>query len=315
MVQKNCVAPYNSIIILGPTACGKTAVAIDVAKQVNGEIISADSMQFYKHLDIGTAKATLEEQNLVKHHCIDFLELTQSFNVAQYRVMVETICKSLFHDKKVPIIVGGSGFYVKTLLDTSFEKIDMNYASKKEEIEEWIKNNYQEDEWYSLLKERDCKTCDKVHPNNKKRILSYLVKSFMKESKKEFELYTSDTFLNPLVIVLCPDRQVIYDRINKRVDKMVISGLLDEAQMLLTMNLPVDSQCLAAIGYKELFPYLKGEQLLDQCIITLKQKTRNYAKRQITWLKHQVDTAVWIKSVNRDAVVQLIVKEFLENNL
>lgn len=313
MVQKNCVRPYNSIFILGPTACGKTSISINVAKQLNGEIISADSMQFYKYLNIGTAKATLEEQKLVKHHCIDILQLDQSFNVAQYRIIVEDICNQLVRDKKIPIIVGGSGFYVKALLDSQFEVIDTEYAQKKMDIEQWIKQNYPEETWFELLKEKNIDYANTVHPNNKKRVLNSLIKQFALEDNSLKKVYKSSFCLKPLIVILCPQREIMYDRINRRVDQMMSEGLLDEAKMLLSMNLQPGAQCLAAIGYKELFPYLKGEDELDNCVATLKQKTRNYAKRQVTWLKHQVEGAIWINPLNEQQTVEDIVKLFLGN--
>lgn len=313
MVQKNCVKPYNSIFILGPTACGKTSISIQVAKQLNGEIISADSMQFYKHLDIGTAKATRNEQKLVKHHCIDILELNQDFNVVQYRMKVEEICKTLINDKKLPIIVGGSGFYVKTLLDNDFKSIDLDYAEKKSKMEQYIIDKYPEESWYTLLKEKNIEYANLVHPNNKKRVLSYLSKHLLQEEQLQKKVYESHLDLNPLTIVLCPKREVMYDRINSRVDQMIQEGLLEEAKMLLNMNLKPNAQCLAAIGYKELFPYLKGEDSLEHCVVILKQKTRNYAKRQITWLKHQVENAIWIDPEEGKNVVDTIVQLFLNH--
>ncbi len=292
MVQKNCLDKYNSIIILGPTASGKTKVSIDLALALNGEIISADSMQFYKGLDIGTAKATKEEQEKVPHHLIDCLELEDSYNVAQFRMDVEDCCRQLWKKGKLPIIVGGSGFYVQTLTNPEFDKIDINLEQQKKVWEEKLTAEYTPDEWYTMLEQHNQELAKSVHPNNHKRVLNYLIKSLIGIDGEKKEYYESKSLLCPLIIVLEPERDVLYERINHRVDQMLNEGVLQEADMLLHANLNPKAQCLSAIGYKELFPYLKGEDTLEHCVEVLKQKTRNYAKRQLTWIRHQVKDAV-----------------------
>ena len=313
MVQTNSLTPYNSIMILGPTASGKTAISLQVAKKLNGEIISADSMQFYKGLDIGTAKATKEEQNTIKHHCIDILDWNDTYNVANFRIDVEQICKNLSKEGKTPVIVGGSGFYVKTLLDPEFQDIDLDYTKEKEKLSDLLEKKYSDHQLYEMLQEKDAQLAKSIHPNNKKRVLNYLIKLILQE-KEPKSVYHSQFTLKPCIIVLCPERFVLYERINTRVDQMMQEGLLQEAKMVYDTVTNPHAQCLGAIGYKEFFPYFKQKKSLEECIDILKQKTRNYAKRQITWLKHQVSGAVWYDPMKEQNLADIIVRLYQKTN-
>lgn len=281
MVQKNSV--NKILIICGPTASGKSAVALECAKLLNSEVIYADSMDIYKTLDIGTAKPTVEEQSIVKHHLLDVADPKNEFSVSEYKNLAEPIIKDLISKGKVPIICGGTGFYINSILyDLSYGngKGDEKVREKYKQIANEKGNQYV----YDLLKAIDPDSATKIHPNDQKRVIRALeiaetgtIKSKILDDfkpKYNYDAYSIDF-----------DRDSLYDRINERVDLMIKDGLVDEVKTLIDQGITIENQCMQGIGYKEIYSYLLGEITLDQAIDLIKLNTRHYAKRQITFFK------------------------------
>lgn len=306
---------YNSIIILGPTASGKTDISINLAKQLNSEIINADCMQIYKELDIGTAKASIEEQDGIKHHLLDFVEPTKEFSVSEYRDLALPIIENLIKENKVPIIVGGTGFYVQSLL------LDNNYGNsyKSEELRLQLKNLASEKgnmEVYNILKDIDPESAETIHPNDLKRVIR-AIEIFKLSGHKKSELKRTmqtnmQNSIKPLIIVLNRNRDELYNRINLRVDLMIKAGLVDEVKHLVSKyNLTIDNQCMQGIGYKEILDYINNIVDIDTAIENIKINTRHYAKRQLTWFRNQVD-ALWINlsETSKDDAVKYIIDKF-----
>ena len=306
---------YNSIIILGPTASGKTDISINLAKQLNAEIINADCMQIYKELDIGTAKASIEEQDGIKHHLLDFVEPTKEFSVSEYRDLALPIIENLIKENKVPIIVGGTGFYVQSLL------LDNNYGNsyKSEELRHQLKNLASEKgnmEVYNILKDIDPESAETIHPNDLKRVIR-AIEIFKLSGHKKSELKRTmqtnmQNSIKPLIIVLNRNRDELYNRINLRVDLMIKAGLVDEVKHLVSKyNLTIDNQCMQGIGYKEILDYINNIVDIDTAIENIKINTRHYAKRQLTWFRNQVD-ALWINlsETSKDDAVKYIIDKF-----
>lgn len=302
------------ICIVGPTASGKTGLSIELAKKINAEIISADSMQIYKELDIGTAKVTVEEMQGIRHHLINICEITDKFSVADFKAMCyDKIDEILSRDKNV-IICGGTGLYISAIVDDmnfAEEKIDFGYREYLENLAKEKSNEYV----HNLLKEIDPKSAYEIHPNNLKRVIRALeiaknsnkLKSFHMDEEKE-RIKNKSSKYEFLVYYIDHDRQYLYERINKRVDIMVEDGIIDEALKIYNMNLDKSNTCMQAIGYKEFFPYFKGEDTLENCILKLKQETRRYAKRQITWFKNKLDIIYLNGKRNTNELVNDIIK-------
>ncbi len=274
------------IVIAGPTASGKTAVSIRLAKELDGEIVSADSMQIYKGLDIATAKPTKEEMQGIPHHLMSFVDNSEKFSVAQYLEKAREVIADIHQRGKMPIVVGGTGLYISSLVDNIiFDDISSNgevRARLTKEAEE-IGN----EAMLRRLMEIDEETAKTLHPNNLTRIiraleayeLSGLTMSELKRRSREEE-----SPYNACMIGLnFRDRQKLYDRINLRVDKMAKEGMVDEA-FEFYKNERGNTVC-QAIGYKELIPYFEEKATLDECLETLKRETRRYAKRQLTWFR------------------------------
>ncbi len=275
------------LAVVGATASGKTDMAISLAKEFNGEIISADSMQIYKGMDIATAKPSREEMQGIPHHLIDFLERDVSFSVADYVKLANEKISDIISRGKLPIIAGGTGLYIDSLLNNvkfSETKKDEEYCKSLEKFAE-INGN---DELHKILAETDPESAFSIHPNNLVRVIRALevyhtTGRKLSELKAESRLEESpyDSFIIGLDY---SKRDILYDRINRRVDIMLERGLVDEAR-----NLYLESGKMKtasnAIGYKELIPYFENVQSLDECVDKIKQETRHYAKRQLTWFR------------------------------
>lgn len=303
---------YNSIIILGPTASGKTSLAINLAKKLNTEIINADSMQIYKDLNIGTAKPTMLEQAGIKHHLLDFVNSFEQFSVEQYKTLAMPIITNLINEKKIPIIVGGTGFYVDSLLNNySYGK-----AIKSDEVRKKYNElalNYGNEYVYNILNEIDPVSAKQIHYNDLKRVIR-AIEIYETTGIKKSELGTMQTkennLLKPLIIVLNWNRDILYNRINSRVDLMINNGLIDEVKNLLNKGLTINNQSMQGIGYKELIEYLNNNCSLEAAIENIKQATRRYAKRQITWFK-RVENAIWfnLNECNENDVINYCLNE------
>ena len=272
-------------VILGPTASGKTGLSIEIAKAVDGEIVSADSMQIYKGMDIATAKPTAEETADIPHHLIDFLPTDEKFSVADYVKLAREIIEDIHKRGKVPIVVGGTGLYIDSLFNISFDNTDSD-----EELRDRLNAEFDEcgaEAMLERLRSVDEESAEKLHPSDRKRIIraleiyesTGLTKSENDRLSKENELPYDVLYIG----INYKDREKLYKRINDRVDKMLSDGLLDEAGKFTELNEKLTS--VQAIGYKELYPYFKNEKSLKECIDTLKKESRHYAKRQITWFK------------------------------
>lgn len=263
------------IVITGPTAVGKTKLSVALAKLLSGEIINADSTQVYRGLDIATAKVTLEEQDNVKHHLFDICPLTEDYTVYQYQIDARKKIEEISSRGNIPILVGGTGLYIKAVLfDYQFQSQEIG----QEEAEST-------DILYQKLKEIDPNTS--IHPHNRNRIIRAL--AFYETTKiiPSEKSKTEELLYEPIVIGLTTDRDILYERINCRVDKMVKMGLLEEARQIYESSLR-SKAVMTPIGYKELFPYFEDNCTLEASLEKIKQKSRNYAKRQYTWWNHQM---------------------------
>lgn len=277
------------IVVLGPTAVGKTKIGIELAKRLNTEVISGDSVQVYRKLDIGSAKATLEEMDGVKHHLIDILDPTEDYSVCDFQKQA----RQLIDEMDIPLIVGGTGLYIKAAIS--------NYefdAPKRDFLFEEKYENYSNQELYSLLMEKDPKTCEIVHPNNRNRVLRALY-AVMNNDPLSSKNKKDELLYEPYIIYLNVERNVLYERINKRVDMMINMGLEQEVKTLYEQGIYPN-----AIGYQEWIDYFKNGVSLDSVIEEIKKNSRHLAKRQITWFKHQMDTHFY--NVNLDNIDQTI---------
>lgn len=283
------------ICICGPTASGKTALSVALAKQLHTEIISADSMQIYRGMDIGTAKPTAEERQGVPHHLLDICAPGEAFSVARYVELADAAAQDVLSRGMVPIVAGGTGLYMDALIECSTFSGDETDLSVREKYQCMAAEQGNE-AVHACLAKVDPEGADRLHPNNLKRVIRALevyeqtgmtIDAFNRLHKRPAPKYAA------LKIGVCPaERQTLYDRIDRRVDQMLADGLLEETKRLL------DSGALAgtaaqAIGYKELLGYLQGDAPLADCVALLKQRSRNYAKRQLTWLKRD-DNIHWI---------------------
>lgn len=282
------------IILTGPTAVGKTALSLKLAKAVNGEMISADSMQVYRRMDIGTAKIKLEEMQGIPHHLIDVLEPTEDFNVATFQAMAKQALEDIYARRKLPIVVGGTGFYIQALLyDISFEETEVSEYRK--ELTDYG-NKYGSHALHEKLRDIDPISYEEIHENNVKRVIRAL--EFYHDtgypiSKHNMEQRERTSPYNFVYFVLNDDRELLYERIEKRIDQMLDEGLVEEVQRLLDYGCKPDMVSMQGLGYKEIIPYLNGECTLDEAIYILKRDTRHFAKRQLTWFRRERDV-IWV---------------------
>ena len=279
------------IVLTGPTAVGKTALSISLAKAIGGEIISADSMQVYKYMDIGTAKIRPEEMENVPHHLIDILDPKIAFNVALFKEMAQKAVEEIYERGHIPIIVGGTGFYIQALLydiDFSEEDSDQEIRNELESIAKEKGSVY----LHECLREVDPESAEQIHHNNVKRVIRALEYYRMHGEKISVHNERERQKNSPyqfLYFVLTHDRQVLYDRIEKRIDQMIDEGLVNEVDKLLKMGYNQELVSMQGLGYKEFVPYLKGECTLEDSIYVLKRDTRHFAKRQLTWFRRERD--------------------------
>lgn len=283
------------VIIAGPTACGKTATSIELAKKINGEIISADSMQVYKYMDIGTAKATKQEMQDIPHYLIDEFYPDEEFNVMIFQKKAKDYIDQIYKKGKIPILVGGTGFYINALVfDNDFveEESDSNLRNELYELAEKNGTEY----LHNILKEFDPQSAEKIHYNNVKRVaraIEFYKKTGKPISEHNKEAKSKSSPYKTAFIVLDMDRQKLYERINKRVDVMIEDGLVNEVNMILEKGYKKELVSMQGLGYKEIVAYINGETSLEVAIEKLKQSTRHFAKRQLTWFRGQTD-GLWI---------------------
>ncbi len=286
------------LIITGPTAVGKTRLSLELANKYNGEIISADSMQIYKGMDIGTAKISKEKMKDIPHYMINIIEPDSEYSLADYQKTVDNIINNVVKNKKLPIMVGGTGLYINAVIDgfmlPEMDKNEDLRSSLFKEAEEYGKLKV-----YNKLKKIDPELADKLHPNDIRRVIRGIEiyketgktkSSFEKKQKERVPRY------NVLKIALMRDRQELYTRINKRVDKMIKNGLIDEVQDLMN-KYNLSKTARQALGYKEIINYLNGERKLSEAIRIIKRDTRHYAKRQLSFLRRDEDI-IWYNLSN-----------------
>ena len=266
------------IVIVGPACTGKTKLSIELAKKYNGEIINADSTQIYKDNDIATAKVSLEEMEGIKHHLLSIKDLKEDYTVFDYQKDARNCINKIIDKGKIPILVGGTGLYIKSVLYDYKFNLENN---KKETYDQ-----YNNEELYKKLLSIDPKT--EIHPNNRKRVERALDYYFANNKPISSKEKTNKILYDAIIIGLTTDRNILYEKINERVDKMLESGLLDEAHRIYESGIRTKA-VLTPIGYKELFPYFEGKKKLDNAILLMKQNSRHYAKRQYTWFLHQMD--------------------------
>lgn len=288
------------IVVVGPTAVGKTALGIELAQQFNGEIISGDSQQVYRHLNIGTAKATPEEQAAVPHHLIDVRDVDANYSVYDFVVEASQVIMEIASRGKVPIIVGGTGLYLQSLL----EGYHLGGEVDQEKLLAYRKDLEQLSD--EVLFEKIADLGKKIPEINRRRAIRAL-----ELAKFGQNLENKETNYEALLIGLNDDRQVLYDRINHRVDLMLEKGILDEAKWLYDNHRNV--QAARAIGYKEIFPYFTGDASLEDCVEKLKQNTRRFAKRQLTWFRNRMAVNFYtVSEVDFKETVIQEVNEFLK---
>ena len=279
------------LVIAGPTAVGKTSFGIECAKRFCGEIISGDSVQVYRGMDIGSAKATLEEQKEVKHHLLDIRDPDESYSVRDFQEEARKMIDALSSEGKLPIIVGGTGLYIKACL--------YDYVFPDEEGEDDLYEELTNQQIYDLLKEKDPAALEKIHINNRKR----LVRALNVAEKHPFNITDIKSsqehccLYDALIIGLTEERPVLYERIEKRVDKMLEEGLLEEIRALLDKGITFDHRSMSGIGYKEFRGYFEGNASLEECREAVLRNTRHFVKRQYTWFNNQLDVH-WFSDTN-----------------
>ncbi len=286
------------IVICGPTASGKTQLSIQLAKQINGEIISADSMQIYKYMDIGTAKATEEEKSGIQHYLLDFIFPNQRYSVAEYKKDAKKAIKQILEKGKNPIIVGGTGLYVDSLIyEIEYDNIEIDEEYRKE------LENIEKEQGLEVLYERAMKidsiAMEKISKNDKKRIMRILeiYKSTGKtKTEQEIESRKKEVEYDYHVFAINWDREILYDRINKRVDIMIEQGLIEEVKSILNKYKEFPT-AMQGLGYKEVVDYLNKNCTKEEMIEKLKMETRRYAKRQLTWFRKNKQT-IWLDGTN-----------------
>lgn len=302
------------VVIAGPTASGKTDLAINLAKQTGGEIISADSMQVYKYMNIGTAKPTVEEMQGIPHHMLDTVNPDEAFSVALYKERAEKTIHDILEKKKLPIVAGGTGLYINSLIyNIRFSETvcDEEFREKMNRIA--IEKGPQE--LHEMLKQVDPESAEKIHFNNVKRVIRAL--EVYEFTKKPISQHKNESRILPppfeyLIFVINMDRQELYSRIDARVDRMVANGLIDEVKALKDMGYNESYTSMQGLGYKEIFRYLNNQISLDEAIRIIKRDTRHYAKRQITWFK-AVKEAIWLSGGEGNIEKNTrIIKELLE---
>ena len=273
------------IILTGPTAVGKTALSIELAKDLNAEIISADSMQIYEYMDVGSAKVTKEEMDGVIHHLIDEVKPDYAFSVSEFQKRANKYIKDIDDRGKKVLVTGGTGLYLNSLIyDMDFAKSNSN-SKLREELELELKEKGI-DYMHEKLRALDEDAANRIHKNNTKRVIRALEVCLDGKKMQDFstELKYNENY-QPIIIVLNRDREVLYERINKRVDLMMENNLIDEVKHLLDIGYDKNLISMQGIGYKEIVKYLEGEYSLDEAIEIIKRDSRRYAKRQITWFK------------------------------
>lgn len=307
------------VILTGPTAAGKTRLSIELARALNGEIISADSMQVYRHMDIGSAKIRPEEMQGITHYLVDILEPTEDFNVVLFQKYAKEAMEQIYAKGKVPILVGGTGFYIQSVLyDIDFTQNDED-TQLRSELEETAKSKGAQ-YLHAMLAQCDPKSAQLIHANNIKRVIRALefyrqtgtpISAHNEQEREKTSAYASCYF------VLTDTRDRLYANIDRRVDMMLEEGLVEEVRQLLALGCRRDATAMQGLGYKEIIAYLCGECTLDEAVYTIKRDTKHFAKRQLTWFRREKDV-IWIEkdsfAYDNNKMLQYMIERFnIEN--
>ena len=306
------------VVLTGPTAVGKTSLSIRLAHEISAEIISADSMQVYKRMDIGTAKIRKEEMDGIPHHMIDILEPQEDFNVTMFVGMASELVNNITDRGNIPLITGGTGFYIQALLKNVMFTEEKEDSSIRRELMEYAAANGTE-ALHDMLGMTDPEYAAQVHPNNIKRVIRAI--EYYRQTGDKFSEHNKREALrespyNYAYFVLNDRRSHIYDRINKRVDIMMQDGLVNEVASLLEEGCTTDMVSMQGLGYKEIIEYIQGKCTLDEAVDNLKQSTRHFAKRQLTWFKREKDTIWYDKSLlTDDGIIDAMKAELKNKNI
>lgn len=308
------------VILTGPTAVGKTALSIKLASEIGGEIISADSMQVYRQMNIGSAKIKPEEMGGIPHHMIDILEPEEEFNVCLFEKLALEAMEQIYERGHIPVVVGGTGFYIQALLyqiDFTEEETDTAYRDKLWQLGEEKGNHY----LHELLRKVDPESAEEIHENNRKRVIRALefyencgkpISTHNKEQRQKTSAYNSCYF------VLTDDRKKLYERIESRVDQMLSKGLVDEVRTLKERGCNASMVSMQGLGYKEILEYLDGRCSLLEAVEKIKKETRHFAKRQLTWFRREKDV-IWIDkqafAYDEDAVLSCILENLRKKEI
>lgn len=309
------------VILTGPTAVGKTALSIALAKRIGGAIISADSMQVYKYMDIGSAKVTKEEMQGIPHYLIDEFLPEEEFHVVKFQEYAMRYLEKIYKEKQIPILVGGTGFYIQALLygiDFTEQECDADYRKILEKLASEKGNIY----LHEMLAKRDPKAAEAIHPNNVKRVIRALEfyeesggKKISEHNEKE---RAKESPYNFAYFVLNDRRERLYSRIDRRVDAMLEQGLVEEVRRLRDMGYTKDMVSMQGLGYKEILRYLDGELTLEEAVYIIKRDTRHFAKRQLTWFKRERDV-IWLNkdefSYKEDAILSCMLETLKEKEI
>lgn len=310
--EQNTMQKKPLIILTGPTAVGKSALSVSLAKAIGGEIISADSMQVYRHMDIGSAKITREEMEGIPHYLIDILEPLEEFHVVRFQALAKEAIRTIHAKGKIPILAGGTGFYIQSVLyDIDFTETEEDDAFRRE-LEQFAKERGN-DALFERLRSIDPKSCEILHANNTKRVIraiEFFEKTGKPISEHNEEQHEKESPYRFLYFVLNDERPLLYQKIEKRVDSMLEAGLVEEVKKLRDMGCTGDHVSMQGLGYKEILEYLDGVCTLEDAVYRIKRDTRHFAKRQLTWFRRERDVT-WISrqdfrqmsGINEDAAI------------
>lgn len=308
------------VILTGPTAVGKTALSIKLASEIGGEIISADSMQVYRQMDIGSAKIKPEEMGGIPHHLIDILEPEEEFNVCLFEKLALEAMEQIYGRGHIPVVVGGTGFYIQALLyqiDFTEEETDTAFRDKLWQLGEEKGNHY----LHELLRKVDPESAEEIHENNRKRVIRAL--EFYENSGKPISTHNKEqrqktSAYNSCYFVLTDDRKKLYERIESRVDQMLSKGLVDEVRTLKERGCNASMVSMQGLGYKEILEYLDGRCSLLEAVEKIKKETRHFAKRQLTWFRREKDV-IWLDkqafAYDEDAVLSCILENLRKKEI
>ena len=308
------------VILTGPTAVGKTALSIKLASEIGGEIISADSMQVYRQMDIGSAKIKPEEMDGIPHHLIDILEPEEEFNVCLFEKLALEAMEQIYERGHIPVVVGGTGFYIQALLyqiDFTEEETDTAFRDKLWQLGEEKGNHY----LHELLRKVDPASAEEIHENNRKRVIRAL--EFYENSGKPISTHNKEqrqktSAYNSCYFVLTDDRKKLYERIESRVDQMLSKGLVDEVRTLKERGCNASMVSMQGLGYKEILEYLDGRCSLLEAVEKIKKETRHFAKRQLTWFRREKDV-IWLDkqafAYDEDAVLSCILENLRKKEI